>query len=165
MKSFKTIRSVFSVAILLASVLGSNNLMAESKDGSLSVDICAPESEDDSSEEDLYINVDKWATFPGGNMKAAAFITENIKYPEDAVSNGVQGRVYVKFVVEKDGSISDVEVVRSVHPLLDAEAVHVVKLMPKWKPAENRGMPVRSVYTLPLSFRITDVQTNKKVLP
>ncbi|MBO5988238.1 MAG: energy transducer TonB [Paludibacteraceae bacterium] len=165
MKSFKTIRSVFSVAILLASVLGSNNLMAESKDGSLSVDICAPESEDDSSEDDLYINVDKRATFPGGHIKMAAFIKENIKYPEFAADNGVQGRVIVNFVVDKDGSISDIKVVRGVHPSLDAEAVRVVKLMPKWQPAERGGKPVRTKYMLPLSFRITDVQTNKKEQP
>ena len=144
MKSFKTIRNIFSVAILLAGVLGTNNLMAESKDGSLSVDICAPEPEDDSSEVDLYINVDKRATFPGGNNKAIAFIKENLKYPEDAANYGIQGRVIVKFVVEEDGSISDIEVVRGVYPSLDAEAVRVVKLMPKWQPAERGGKPVRS---------------------
>ena len=165
MKSFKTIRSVFSVAILLASVLGSNNLMAESKDGALSVDICAPESEDDSSEDDLYINVDKRATFPGGAKEAYAFIKENLKYPEDAANYGIQGRVIVNFVVDKDGSISDIKVVRGVHPSLDAEAVRVVKLMPKWKPAENRGKPVRTKYMLPVFFRIQDVQTNKKEQP
>ena len=152
MKSFKTIRNIFSVAILLAGVLGTNNLMAESKDGSLSVDICAPESEDDSSEDDLYINVDKRATFPGGNMKAAAFITENLKYPEDA--DGAHGRVIVNFVVDKDGSISDIKVVRGVHPSLDAEAVRVVKLMPKWQPAERGGKPVRSRFNIPVYFKL-----------
>ncbi|MEE0997873.1 MAG: energy transducer TonB [Paludibacteraceae bacterium] len=165
MKSFKTIRSVFSVAILLAGVLGTNNLMAESKDGSLSVDICAPESEDDSSEDDhLYINeYNKRAIFPGGQIKMATFIKENLKYPEDA--DGAHGRVIVNFVVEEDGSISDIKVVRGVHPSLDAEAVRVVKLMPKWKPAEYRGKPVRTKYMLPVFFRIQDVQTNKKEQP
>ena len=142
MKSFKTIRNIFSVAILLAGVLGTNNLMAESKDGSLSVDICAPESEDDSSKDDLYINVDKKATFPGGDKEAAAFIKENLKYPEDA--DGAHGRVIVNIIVEEDGSISDIEIVRGVHPSLNAEAVRVVKLMPKWQPAERGGKPVRS---------------------
>lgn len=154
MKSFKTIRNIFSVAILLAGVLGTNNLMAESKDGSLSVDICAPEPEDDSSGADLYINVDKRATFPGGNKEAYAFIKENLKYPEDAACYGVQGRVIVKFVVEEDGSISDVEVVRGVHPSLDAEAVRVVKLMPKWQPAEIGGKPVRSRFNFPVYFKL-----------
>ena len=154
MEIFKTIRSVFSVAILLASVLGSNNLMAESKDGSLSVNICATEPEDDSSGDDLYINVDKKATFPGGAKEAYAFIKENLKYPEDAAWYGVQGRVIVKFVVEEDGSISDVEVVRGVHPSLDAEAVRVVKLMPKWQPAERGGKPVRSRVNFPVHFKL-----------
>lgn len=149
MKSFKTIRNIFSVAILLAGVLGTNNLMAESKDGSLSVDICAPEPEDD-----LYINVDKRATFPGGNNKAIAFIKENLKYPEDAANYCIQGRVIVKFVVEEDGSISDVEVVRGVYPSLDAEAVRVVKLMPKWQPAERGGKPVRSRFNFPVYFKL-----------
>ena len=153
MKIFKTIRSVFSVAILLAGVLGSNNLMAESKDGSLSVDICAPESEDDSSEDDLYINeYNKRATFPGGNMKLPAFIKENLKYPEDA--DGAHGRVIVNILVEEDGSISDVEVVRGVHPSLDAEAVRVAKLMPKWQPAERGGKPVRSRFNFPVYFKL-----------
>lgn len=94
--------------------------------------------------------VEKMAEFVGGNEEMFKFLRENIKYPEDA--DGAHGRVIVNFVVDKDGSISDIKVVRGVHPSLDAEAVRVVKLMPKWKPAENRGMPVRSVYTLPLSF-------------
>jgi protein TonB len=152
MKSFKTIRNIFSVAILLAGVPGTNNLMAESKDGSLSVDICAPESEDDSSEVDLYINVDKRATFPGGNNKAIAFIKENLKYPEDA--DGAHGRVIVNFIVEEDGSISDIKIVRGVHPSLDAEAVRVVKLMPKWQPAERGGKPVRSRFNFPVYFKL-----------
>jgi len=109
--------------------------------------------------------VEKMAEFVGGSEEMFKFLRENIKYPEDAVSNGVQGRVNVKFVVEKDGSISGIEVVRSVHPSLDAEAVRVVKLMPKWKPAENRGKPVRTKYMLPIFFRIQDVQTNKKEQP
>ena len=152
MKSFKTIRNIFSVAILLAGVLGTNNLMAESKDGSLSVDICAPESEDDSSKDDLYINVDKKATFPGGDKEAAAFIKENLKYPEDA--DGAHGRVIVNIIVEEDGSISDIEIVRGVHPSLNAEAVRVVKLMPKWQPAERGGKPVRSRFNFPVYFRL-----------
>lgn len=152
MKSFKTIRNIFSVAILLAGVLGTNNLMAELKDGSLSVDICAPESEDDSSEDDLYINVYKRATFPGGNMKLPAFIKENLKYPEDA--DGAHGRVMVSFAVEEDGSISDIKVVRGIHPSLDAEAVRVVKLMPKWQPAERGGKPVRSRFNFPVYFKL-----------
>jgi protein TonB len=101
----------------------------------------------------------KKAEFIGGNEEMIKFLSENVKYPEDVLQANekganIHGRVYVKFVVEKDGSISDVEVVRSVHPSLDAEAVRVVKLMSgKWTPATERGKPVRSMFTLPFVFK------------
>lgn len=101
----------------------------------------------------------KKAEFIGGNEEMIKFLSENVKYPEDVLQANekganIYGRVYVKFVVEKDGSISDVEVVRSVHPSLDAESVRVVKLMSgKWTPATERGKPVRSMFTLPFVFK------------
>lgn len=101
----------------------------------------------------------KKAEFIGGNEEMIKFLSENVKYPEDVLlanekGANIHGRVYVKFVVEKDGSISDVEVVRSVHPSLDAESVRVVKLMSgKWTPATERGKPVRSMFTLPFVFK------------
>ncbi len=111
------------------------------------------------AEEELVIVVAKKAEFIGGNEEMIKFLSENVKYPEDVLQANekganIHGRVYVKFVVEKDGSISDVEVVRSVHPSLDAESVRVVKLMSgKWTPATHRGKPVRSMYTLPFVFK------------
>ena len=101
----------------------------------------------------------KKAEFIGGNEEMIKFLSENVKYPEDVLlanekGANIHGRVYVKFVVEKDGSISDVEVVRSLHPSLDAESVRVVKLMSgKWTPATERGKPVRSMFTLPFVFK------------
>lgn len=101
----------------------------------------------------------KKAEFIGGNEEMIKFLSENVKYPEDVLQANekganIHGRVYVNFVVEKDGSISDVEVVRSVHPSLDAESVRVVKLMSgKWTPATERGKPVRSMFTLPFVFK------------
>lgn len=101
----------------------------------------------------------KKAEFIGGNEEMIKFLSENVKYPEDVLQANekganIHGRVYVKFVVEKDGSISDVEVIRSVHPSLDAESVRVVKLMSgKWTPATERGKPVRSKFTLPFVFK------------
>ncbi|MBO5799919.1 MAG: energy transducer TonB [Paludibacteraceae bacterium] len=111
------------------------------------------------AEEELVRVVAKKAEFIGGNEEMIKFLSENVKYPEDVLQANekganIHGRVYVKFVVEKDGSISDVEVVRSVHPSLDAESVRVVKLMSgKWTPATHRGKPVRSMYTLPFVFK------------
>ena len=111
------------------------------------------------AEEELVIVAVKKAEFIGGNEEMIKFLSENVKYPEDVLQANekganIHGRVYVKFVVEKDGSISDVEVVRSVHPSLDAESVRVVKLMSgKWTPATERGKPVRSMFTLPFVFK------------
>lgn len=111
------------------------------------------------AEEELVRVVAKKAEFIGGNEEMIKFLSENVKYPEDVLQANekganIHGRVYVKFVVEKDGSISDVEVVRSVHPSLDAESVRVVKLMSgKWTPATEREKPVRSMFTLPFVFK------------
>ena len=82
------------------------------------------------------------------------FIQQNIKYPEMAVQMGDQGRVYVQFVVETDGAITQVKTVRGVTPELDREAERVVKAMPKWSPGKQRGRPVRVRYTVPIYFRL-----------
>ena len=82
------------------------------------------------------------------------FLNKNIKYPTIAQENGIQGRVILQFVVNKDGSIVDVVVARSVDPYLDKEAVRVVNMMPKWKPGKQRGKPVRVKFTLPVTFRL-----------
>ncbi len=89
--------------------------------------------------------------FPGNINK---WISKNIKYPSLAADNGIQGKVYLKFVVEKDGTISNIEVVRGVDPSLDKEAVRVISKMPKWKPGKQRGKPVRVSYNLPITFQL-----------
>ena len=98
--------------------------------------------------------VEEMPSFPGGQGALMAFLSSNIKYPVVAQENGVQGRVIVGFVVEKDGSISDVKVMRSVDPSLDREALRVVKAMPKWKPGKQNGSAVRVKYTVPVVFRL-----------
>ena len=92
--------------------------------------------------------------FPGGQIAMLQYIMKNIKYPEQAMKEGIQGRVAVSFIVEKDGSISDVKPVLSVHPLLNKEAVRVVKSMPKWSPGKHNGKPVRVRYNLPVMFKL-----------
>ena len=79
---------------------------------------------------------------------------ENIKYPEQAMKEGIQGRVTVRFIVEKDGSISDVKPILSVHPLLNKEAVRVVESMPKWSPGKQNGKPVRVRFNVPVMFKL-----------
>ena len=99
--------------------------------------------------------VEQMPEFPGGQEALMKFLSESVKYPKEAFKDGVQGRVVVQFVVEKDGSISEVEVVKKVNEHLDAEAVRVVNAMPKWKPGKQKGENVRVKYTLPISFRLS----------
>lgn len=98
--------------------------------------------------------VEQMPSFPGGNEALMKFLRENVKYPVVAQENGVQGRVVVSFVVERDGSITDVKVVRSVDPSLDKEAARVVKSMPRWIPGKQNGATVRVKYNVPVSFRL-----------
>jgi protein TonB len=92
--------------------------------------------------------------FPGGQIAMLQYLMKNIKYPEQAMKEGIQGRVTVRFIVEKDGSISDVKPVLSVHPLLNKEAVRVVESMPKWTPGKQNGKPVRVRFNVPVMFKL-----------
>ena len=98
--------------------------------------------------------VEQMPSFPGGPSALMQYLSSNIKYPVVAEENGVQGRVVCTFVVEKDGSITDVRVVKSVDPSLDKEATRVVKGMPKWIPGKQNGSAVRVKYTVPVTFRL-----------
>jgi protein TonB len=98
--------------------------------------------------------VEEMPQFPGGQAALLEYLAKNIKYPVVAEENGVQGRVIVTFVVERDGSITDVKVVKSVDPSLDKEAARVVKSMPKWQPGKQNGSAVRVKYTVPVTFKL-----------
>ena len=98
--------------------------------------------------------VEEMPSFPGGSAALMSYLSSNTKYPVVAQENGVQGRVIVSFVVERDGSISDVKVARSVDPSLDREAQRVVKSMPRWSPGKQNGSTVRVKYTVPVVFRL-----------
>lgn len=102
----------------------------------------------------VYDVVEQMPSFPGGISGLRTYLNQNIRYPAEAQENCVQGRVVVSFVVEKDGHISDVTVLRSVDPSLDKEAVRVVKNMPRWTPGKQGGEPVRVRYNVPVSFRL-----------
>ena len=106
-------------------------------------------------------NADKVYTVPsvmpkyeGGIPALMSFLATNMKYPEEAQKKKIEGRVIVNFVVEKDGSLSNFKVVRSIDPLLDAEALRVAKLQKKWKPGYEKGKPVRVIYNLPITFKL-----------
>ena len=113
----------------------------------------APVEEEE--EEVVFVVVESMPEFPGGQQALFKYLSENVKYPVIAQENGIQGRVICQFVVNKDGLIVDVEVVRSGgDPSLDKEAIRVIKSMPKWKPGKQRGKPVRVKYTVPVNFKL-----------
>ena len=92
--------------------------------------------------------------FPGGVAKLMQYLKDNIRYPKEAKEAQTEGRVIIQFIVEKDGSIKDAEVIKSVDPLLDAEAIRVICGMPKWKPGEQKGKPIRQHFTIPVTFQL-----------
>ena len=110
--------------------------------------------EEEPEEQTIFEVVEKMPEFPGGNAALMQYLSKNIKYPTIAQENGTQGRVIVQFVVNRDGSVVDPVVARSVDPYLDKEALRVISTMPKWNPGQQRGKPVRVRYTVPVSFRL-----------
>ncbi len=102
----------------------------------------------------VYETVEQMPEFPGGMPALIKFLQDNVKYPTDAKKQKVEGKVLVSFVVETDGSITDVKVMKKAFPSLDAEAVRVAKAMPNWKPGKQKGKLVRVHFVLPFSFRL-----------
>ena len=113
-----------------------------------------PKPVEEEATDEIFVVVEQQPEFPGGTTALMKFLGDNIRYPVIAQENGIQGRVIMNFVVERDGSISDVQIVRGQDPSLDREAERVIKTMPKWKPGQQRGKPVRVRFTLPVVFRL-----------
>jgi len=97
---------------------------------------------------------DGMPVFPGGENALLNFIANNLIYPKDALSKGIQGKVFVYFVINKEGGVEQIEIKQSIHPLLDEEAIRVVKLMPKWKPGIQKGKLVKVAFTVPINFSL-----------
>ncbi|MFP4663050.1 MAG: energy transducer TonB [Bacteroidales bacterium] len=106
------------------------------------------------SSRDIFFFVQDSPAFPGGDEELKKFFLEKLTYPEGAQNKKLEGQVYVRFEVKKDGTIGEVVVAKSIHPILDSEAVRVVKEMPPWIPGRYDGKPVNSWYTLPVSFHL-----------
>ena len=122
----------------------------------VSVNVKAKEpAEEIDTDNDAFNVVEQMPQFPGGEIELMKFLSENVKYPEAASKAGTQGRVVAQFIVEADGSITNVKVVKKVSDEIDAEAVRVIKAMPKWKPGMQKGQPVRVKYTIPVTFRLS----------
>ena len=117
-------------------------------------EIAAPEPPKHVEETKVFTVVEQMPMFPGGDAALMSYLANNIQYPTVAAENGVQGRVVVGFVVERDGSITDVRILRGVDPSLDREAMRVVKSMPRWTPGKQNGSAVRVKYQVPVAFRL-----------
>jgi len=105
-------------------------------------------------EDEVFYTAEQPAAFPGGEAALMKYIAENIHYPAVAAENNIEGRVIVKFVVRKDGSVGDAVIARSVDPSLDKEALRVVRSLPKFEPGKMNGQPVNVWYLLPVSFKL-----------
>jgi protein TonB len=112
------------------------------------------EVEVEEEEAPIFFIVEQMPEFPGGELELRKYIAENVNYPAVARENNIQGRVYVRFVVTTNGSVDQVSVARGVDPLLDAEAIRVVKGLPKWTPGKQRGQAVNVWYTVPINFQL-----------
>lgn len=110
---------------------------------------------EESDEDDIFQVVEEMPEFPGGEAKLLEYLAKNIKYPERAREQGVQGKCIIEFVINKDGSVVEPKVVRSLEAQCDNEAMRVIRTMPKWKPGKQRGKPVRVKYTVPVQFKLT----------
>lgn len=128
---------------------------AEADDNTVVQEYVPPAEDDEEVEEQqIFTVVESMPEFPGGMGALMKYLAENIKYPALAKESGIQGRVFINFVVEPDGSISNVKVLRGIGGGCDEEAVRVVKSMPNWKPGKQRGKPVRVSYNLPVKFTL-----------
>ena len=110
----------------------------------------------------VYDIVEQMPSFPGGLEELYKWIDNNVQYPAVARENGIEGRVILKFIVEKDGSLSDSIVIHSVHPMVDREALRLVGQMPKWNPGKRAGIPVRVRYCLPIKFKLGESKPSEK---
>lgn len=115
-----------------------------------------PVDDDDDEEEEaqIFTVVESMPGFPGGEAARIKYLNNNIKYPQMARESGIQGRVFVTFVVEKDGSVTDVRVLRGIGGGCDEEAIRVIQNMPKWQPGKQRGKPVRVQFNMPILFKL-----------
>lgn len=153
------------IIILSASLLLGFGIVSAQNNGTDSTTIKSAQpiqhSTDSTAEEPIFIVTEKGAEFPGGYKSMFQFIGQNLHYPQLAIENDLQGKVILSFVVEKDGTLTNVKVLRDIGGGCAQEAVRVVKLMPRWTPAEQNGKPVRSQFNLPINFQIQD---SEKVL-
>lgn len=114
------------------------------------------------TDENKFIQTEVQPEYPGGESALMTFIMKNLHYPAECAEKGIEGRVTLSFVIEEDGTVTDIQEMRSPHPLLTEEAARIIKGMPKWKPGMKDGKPVRVKYVLPITFKGGKASKNKK---
>lgn len=117
------------------------------------VPVIEDDSDDDGSNE-VFAIVEEMPQFPGGDMALLKYIRDHMDYPTIAVENGIQGKVYVYFVIDENGNVTNASIARGVDPSLDKEALRVINSLPKWKPGKQRGKPVKVSYNVPINFQL-----------
>ncbi|MEZ4936032.1 MAG: energy transducer TonB [Crocinitomicaceae bacterium] len=126
------------------------------------IELPVSSGENNSSDEEIFTIVEQQPEFPGGFENMILYIQGNFVYPKEDFKNKIQGTVYIQFVIEKDGSVSNIRVIRGVSESLDAEAIRVIQMMPKWEPGRQRGKAVRARFTLPIRCNIPEEEGKKK---
>jgi len=118
------------------------------------VEIVEIEEDEEEEEAQIFFIVEKMPVFPGGELGLRKYIATHVKYPNIARENGIEGKIYIRFCVTSKGTVEKVSIARGVDPILDKEAIRVVKALPKWKPGEQRGKKVNVWYTVPINFQL-----------
>jgi protein TonB len=135
-------RLLATLSVLALLLMVNTNAMAQSKK---------------TSNDKVFEKVEDMPEFPGGEQAMMDFVGKNVQYPKEAMEKEISGRVLVGFIVEKDGSVNEVKIVRGIGGGCDEEAVRVVKAMPKWKPGKEKGKPVRVSYMMPIFFNVSSI--------
>ena len=147
-KKLAIVYALSALPVLAFLALGTQMVTIKQAEASTITEVTPPPTKDK-----VFEKLDVLPEFPGGGKAMMEWLSQNMQYPKNAVDGNIEGRVIVSFIVEKDGSISNVEVKKSVHELLDKEALRVVSVMPKWKPGMQDGQPARARFFVPISFK------------
>ena len=156
-QKFKLLKMAFILPFAMFLTIVFSSMVTEkvvAQSDKTEVKTAAISTQQEPQEEEVYTVVEKMPAFPGGDKARFKFMQENIKYPEEARKNGISGTVFISFIVEKDGKITNVKLLRGVNELLDNEALRVVKMMPAYEPGIQRGKPVRVQFNMPIQFNL-----------
>ena len=140
------------VAGLSVGLLGTSQLAVAQQPDTLRMDTIEKVAED----VEIFGMVEEMPSFPGGEVKLVEYIAKNLNYPQEAIEKGIEGRVFVGFIIDVDGSVTDVKLLRGIGGGCDEEAIRVIKSLPKWRPAEQNGVFSRVSYQIPVNFKLDD---------